>query len=238
MTLSIRAAAESRAPRTSLPTAEPLDPFFLVVNELDDALLEVEDAFIASDSAHRRRIGSAGEGGGTGAILSERLEAPASFAMGFEVAGAEAVAPLERLAALFPDENSADVARLLELLERKELPAGHVLWRRDEEASAMAFVAEGQLASQLSEGADAGQEIVHPGNLVGDYAFLVGDRHTTTLTSHTPCVVFFLDRQGLKAMVSKDARIAFMLARLTISYLGHRTSHVSNHIWESHCVPI
>ena len=234
MTMSILAAAKARAPQTVPATMGTPEYFFLVVNTLDDALLEVEDALIASESSHN--LQNYTSDGHTNYLRNPEALPPISSAV--EDANMETLAPLQGLKTLFPDEDSANVARLMEYLTRNDLPAGHKLWSRGEEASSMAFVAEGQLLSQLTEDADSGQEIVHPGNLVGDFAFLVGDRHTTTLTTQSQCVIYILDREGLINMTSIDAHIAFMLARLTISYLGHRTSHVSNHIWESHCVPI
>jgi len=235
MTLSILAAAKARAPQAVPSTLGPQDYFFLVVNTLDDALLEVEDALIASESSHALQNYTSNDCNGN---VPRNQETLPPILSGVEGIGGEALAPTQGLKTLFPDEDSANVARLMKYLTRNDLPAGHKLWSRGEEASSMAFVAEGQLLSQLTEDADSGQEIVHPGNLVGDFAFLVGDRHTTTLTTQSQCAIYILDRQGLNSMTSKDAHIAFMLARLTISYLGHRTSHVSNHIWESHCVPI
>jgi len=123
---------------------------------------------------------------------------------------------------------------------RREAAEGEVLWRRGGEstASEMVFLEHGELLSELDESDSHATEMVHPGNIMGDYSFLASEPHTSTVTCRARCTLLVLDRRALDTMLRDAPQLAFALAGLTIRYLGHRTARVSNRIWESHCVPV
>jgi len=225
LTPSIRQAAEE--PKEG-------DLFFAISDSLDDALVAVEDWLLQRESLTRKH--TAGDDEAFNALVQSGAS---SLALGL-LADGETKSAGERFSALFPSEDRKAIDRLLSYFTRQELAVGQVLWSGGNLSHSMAFVAEGKFFSSIDEGGSLTTTTVHEGNLVGDYAFLADERHSSTLTvTQAPCVVFTLDRGALaRVLASGDAGLAFMLSRLTIRYLGHRTSHVSNRIWESQCVPI
>ena len=146
----------------------------------------------------------------------------------------------DHFAALFPNESAGAIAKLLSFFVRREAAEGEVLWRRGGEstASEMVFLEHGELLSELDESDSHATEMVHPGNIMGDYSFLASEPHTSTVTCRARCTLLVLDRRALDTMLRDAPQLAFALAGLTIRYLGHRTARVSNRIWESHCVPV
>jgi hypothetical protein len=39
-------------------------------------------------------------------------------------------------------------------------------------------------------------------------------------------------------MIENEPKLALLLSRICMAYLGHRVMHVANRIWESRCLPV
>uniref|UniRef100_A0A7S2CMB3 Cyclic nucleotide-binding domain-containing protein n=1 Tax=Octactis speculum TaxID=3111310 RepID=A0A7S2CMB3_9STRA len=132
-----------------------------------------------------------------------------------------------------------DVAKeLLKFFKRREMKAGEVLWHQSESSTFMVLVFRGKLLSVLEHEAGT-SELVHPGSLIGDFGLLNRVSRTSTVTcSEDRTVVYVLNLHEWELILEQHCNLAYMLFQICIRYLGRRCNHVSNRVWESHCLPI
>lgn len=141
---------------------------------------------------------------------------------------------LWQLFCLCPTE---DIHKLMEYFKRQTAHQGTVLWRQGALSNHAILLVTGELQSLLEE--EAGTvEAVLAGHLVGEYGLLFGQNRYTTMLAVQDSEVLVLSKDALAAMEEKDPHLALLLYKICMGYLGRRVHHVSNRIWESHCIPI
>jgi CRP-like cAMP-binding protein len=127
---------------------------------------------------------------------------------------AEAVAFLASVALLegIPETELADLARVL---RRRELPAGEVLWREGDEASAMYLIVDGRVtvSLRLPGNRDVAVNTLGPGEVLGEIPLLDGGRHSATTRVMEPASVLSLSHADFAALVSRSHPTAFTLKR-------------------------
>jgi len=59
-----------------------------------------------------------------------------------------------------------------------------------------------------------------------------------TLVAKEASVLFVLSSVQLEDILKSEPDLAYLLARISINYLGLRCHHISNRIWDTRCLPI
>lgn len=136
-----------------------------------------------------------------------------------------------------PTVDQGDIQRLLKHFEPKTVPAGTVLWTQGADSECAVFLLDGRMQSRLEE--EAGTvEVVGRYMLVGEFGLLNGNKRLTTMEALTEVRLLTLDQTAFRWMEHEKPELALVLARICMAFLGRRTMHVANRIWESHCLPI
>mmetsp|Transcript_14436 Transcript_14436/g.19798 ORF Transcript_14436/g.19798 Transcript_14436/m.19798 type:complete len:721 (+) Transcript_14436:603-2765(+) len=136
------------------------------------------------------------------------------------------------------EEAARDLAPLLTYFTPQRLSAGQVLWRQGEASDRAALLVSGRLQFELEE-EDGTTEAILPGHLVGEFGLISGQARLGTLRcAGDGADVLLLDQEAFQRMQEQQPRLAFLLAKICMGYLGHRVMHVANRIWESHCLPV
>jgi CRP-like cAMP-binding protein len=109
----------------------------------------------------------------------------------------------------------AELAELGNVLRRRRLPAGEVLWREGDKASAMYIIVDGRVTISLRLPGDRDVEVnsVGPGEVLGEIPLLDGGRHTATARVTEPASLLSLSHADFAALVSRSHPTAFALKR-------------------------
>eukprot|EP00928_Gymnodinium_smaydae_P023220 TRINITY_DN19244_c0_g1_i1.p1 TRINITY_DN19244_c0_g1~~TRINITY_DN19244_c0_g1_i1.p1 ORF type:complete len:910 (-),score=86.92 TRINITY_DN19244_c0_g1_i1:146-2821(-) len=222
----------ARGSTDGFPTSAPLSrrlegmsaskghgPQLFVADDLDEALAWIEDQILTSARQEGRLPVSA---------VPEEDVSPAL--------SAEALA-LNQLQALAPNEDVGVLRRLLSLMECRKVGAGEMLWTQGEISDHCLLLSEGLLESRLDEEAGTFEDC-EPGSLLGEYHFLTQEKRMQTLWAKKDSVVYTLASRQWEEILRSDPYVAYVVASISIRYLGTRCHHVSNRIWDTRCLPI
>lgn len=199
-----------------------------VVCSLDEALVFAEDILIARDNPYLLNLSPQAH------LLDVSLS---------EVQMTEA--DERKLAASFM-ENIVPMANTPELKDkiasfvskcvRETFKAGDSIWMEGDESESAKILLSGTVCATL-EGTKV-SEVVAKGNIFGELGLVDGTRRLSTVTCQTDVVLYSLDKAQFEEMVAKNHPEARLLERIAVRYLAHRVQHVSNRIFETHCLPI
>ena len=116
---------------------------------------------------------------------------------------------------LFEGIPEAELAELAQVLRRRDVPAGEILWREGDEAAAMLMVVDGQVAVSLRLPGERSVEVagVGPGELLGEIPLLDGGRHSASAHVTEAARLLSLSRADFAALVSRRHPTAFALKR-------------------------
>jgi CRP-like cAMP-binding protein len=105
-----------------------------------------------------------------------------------------------------------DLARIM---RPRDAPAGTVLWREGDEATAMLLIVEGRVSVTLSLPGDRGVELttLGPSEMLGEIPMLDGGCHSATAQVSEPARLLSLSRSDFVALVSRGHPTAFTLKR-------------------------
>lgn len=185
-----------------------------IADSLDDALAWCEDAVIAHV---------------TGTSLSGEFDMP-----DFK----DKPRYLRQIYSIVPSDVSYEsVDKLFSYFKKRSVPTGTVLWRLGDASHHAVVLATGRLINSL-EDEPCTMETINVGHLVGEYGLLTGHRRYGTLTAVEPSVILELDLARYQEMERRDPQLALVLSKICMAYLHHRVMHVSNRIWECHCLPV
>merc|ERR1712232_521561 len=95
---------------------------------------------------------------------------------------------------------------------------------------------KGLLELEVEEEAGTAEEC-QPGCVVGEYHFLNQEKRMGNLRAKQDSVVFELTAPVLDRMLQADPYLGYVLARISIQYLGIRCHNVANRIWDTRCLP-
>jgi CRP-like cAMP-binding protein len=109
----------------------------------------------------------------------------------------------------------AELAELARVMRPRDLPAGEVLWRESDEASAMLLVVDGAVSLSLHLPGDRTVELgrVGRGEVLGEVPLLDGGPHSATARVVEPARLLSLSRADFAALVSRRHPTAFALKR-------------------------
>ncbi len=116
---------------------------------------------------------------------------------------------------LFDGIPRAELAELGQVLRRRELPAGEILWRQGDEPLGMALIARGRVALSLALPGERAVELstLGQGEILGEVPLVDGGRHSATARASEDASVLILRRADFAALVSRRHRTAFAIKR-------------------------
>jgi CRP-like cAMP-binding protein len=108
-----------------------------------------------------------------------------------------------------------ELAELARVMRRRDLPAGEVLWREGDEASAMLLVLDGAVSVSLRLPGERTVEFgrMGRGEVLGEIPLLDGGKHSATARVVEPARLLSLSRADFAALVSRRHPTAFALKR-------------------------
>src|SRR4051794_6203873 len=116
---------------------------------------------------------------------------------------------------LFDGTPRAELAELAQVMSRRDLAAGDVLWREGDEAVGMALIVEGHLSLTLALPGERDVELgrAGPAEVLGEVALVDGGRHSATAKAIDPATVLLLGHADFTALVSRSHPTAFAIKR-------------------------
>jgi CRP-like cAMP-binding protein len=116
---------------------------------------------------------------------------------------------------LFEGIPEPELAELAQILRRRELPAGEVLWHEGDESLAMLLIVDGRVSVSLRLPGERTVEVASmgPGEVLGEIPLLDGGRHSATARVVEPASLLSLSRADFAALVSRSSPTAFALKR-------------------------
>jgi CRP-like cAMP-binding protein len=120
-----------------------------------------------------------------------------------------------------------ELSELARVARRRELPAGEVLWREGDEASAMVWIVDGRVSVSLRLPGDRTVEVTSlgRGEVLGEIPLLDGGRHSATASVIEPATLLSLSRSEFAALVSRRHPTAFALKRRIAGVACARLRH-------------
>jgi CRP-like cAMP-binding protein len=109
----------------------------------------------------------------------------------------------------------AELIELSAVLRRRKVPAGEVLWREGDEATALLLVAGGKVAITLRLPGGRAVEVasVGRGEVLGEVPLIDGGRHSATAQVAEAATLLSLSRADFVALVSRRHPTAFAIKR-------------------------
>jgi CRP-like cAMP-binding protein len=109
----------------------------------------------------------------------------------------------------------AELAELARVLRRRDLPAGEVLWREGDRASAMYLLVDGRVSLSLRLPGERVVEVnnVGPGEVIGEIELLDRGDHSATARTTERTSVLALSHADFGGLVSRSHPTAFTLKR-------------------------
>jgi CRP-like cAMP-binding protein len=125
---------------------------------------------------------------------------------------------------LFAELREADLAALAQVLRRRTVPAGEVLWRQGDQPREMVLIAEGTVAAsvRVSGGRETAIGLSGRGEIVGLIGALDGSGHATTVRATEATTVLALGRLDLAALLAGQQPAAFAVKRRLAQLLTAR----------------
>lgn len=127
-------------------------------------------------------------------------------------------------ASLFEDLDEGQRRRLEARLERQELAANELLFRRGEPGDRVFVLVKGSVTMVSGDGTEPGHRLATfaPGVVFGEAAMLDGGGRTATGIADDPSVVYALTRDALEALRAEDSGLALAVLRNIARQLSAR----------------
>ena len=198
-----------------------------VCASLDEALVFAEDILIARENPNLLHKGP------PDMLMNMTDTEDLSEAQEREIAAVymENIVPMTK-----SDDLKKAVASFVSKCVRKEFQEGDTIWREGDQSESVNILVRGTVCATLEGTAVC--EVVHKGNIFGELGLVDGTHRLSTVTCRTRVVLFSLPKSVFDEMVEKNQPEARLIERIAIRYLAHRVQHVSNRIFETHCLPI
>jgi voltage-gated potassium channel len=117
---------------------------------------------------------------------------------------------------LFAELEAGDIADIMQLLRAQTVEPGAVIARRGDPAHSMYFIASGEVAIALQD-----QTVrLSAGHFFGEVAVLRQARRSATVTALTRANLLVLDGHDLRALMTRDSRVAARMREMVKQRLG------------------
>jgi CRP/FNR family transcriptional regulator, cyclic AMP receptor protein len=116
---------------------------------------------------------------------------------------------------LFDGIPEAELAELAQILRRRELSTGDVMWREGTEAEGLVLIVEGRVSLSLTLPGERAVDFdsLGSGEILGEVPLVDGGRHSATATATAPTTVLLLRRTDFASLVSRRHPTAFAIKR-------------------------
>jgi CRP-like cAMP-binding protein len=124
------------------------------------------------------------------------------------------------------------LAELAQVMRRRTVREGEILWRQGDEAREMVFIVEGGVSASLQVPGDRVVEIgrASAGEMVGEIALVDGGPHTMSVRVTGTATVLALGRTDFAALLARPHAWAFSLKRRLASLVTARLRHQLSHL--------
>ena len=119
---------------------------------------------------------------------------------------------------------SPETPRLMQYLERMEVPAGHLLMRQDDPADDVYLVESGRVTAQMKLGDGTAVRLLTmgAGSVVGQEELYLGTSRTASVTTETPSILYRLSAGALHRLESDEPQLAIALHHFMSRLLTER----------------
>jgi len=126
----------------------------------------------------------------------------------------------------------ADLVELAQVMRRRTMREGEILWRQGDDAREMVFIVEGGVSASLHVPGDRTVEIgrAGAGEIVGEIALLDGGPHTASVRVTGAATVLALGRPDFAALLARPHPWAFTLKRRLASLVTARLRNQLSHL--------
>lgn len=121
---------------------------------------------------------------------------------------------------LFSHLTAADIAHIMQLLRARQVERGDVVFRRGEAATAMYFIAEGEVEIELGRGQDGRRVRLGAGHFFGEIAVLKRTERSATVTAVSRVRLLVLDAADLHALIAREPGIAAKISKIVDDRAG------------------
>ena len=137
--------------------------------------------------------------------------------------------------ALLEGREEADLMALAQMMRRRTVQAGEVLWRQGDDAREMVFVVDGAVSASLHLPGDRSVEIgrAGQGDVVGEIGMLDGGGHTMSARVTETTTVLALGRADFVALLAGRQSSAFALRRRLAALSTARLRNQLQHLAQS-----
>lgn len=109
---------------------------------------------------------------------------------------------------LFSHLTAADIAHIMQLLQARQLDRGEVIFRRGDPATAMYFIAEGDVEIELGPEESSRRIRLGAGHFFGEVAVLKRVERSATVKAVSRLRLLVLDAADLRSLISREPGIA------------------------------
>jgi SulP family sulfate permease len=124
---------------------------------------------------------------------------------------------------------ASEPQRLMQYLERMEVPEATHLIRQSEQSESLYFIESGVVTARLEfdDGRTLRLRTMGAGTMVGEVGLFLGGVRTASVITEQPCTVYRLTHDALERMNSENPDLALAFHRYLICLLGERLTSSS-----------
>lgn len=125
-----------------------------------------------------------------------------------------------------------EVATLFQHIEEKAYADGEVIFKQNGEGQSLYIVKDGQVGIVLEkeDGTTIQITTLSVGHILGEIAFLMGERHSATAVAVGPTEVLLFHRDDFDAIVLEDPALAFKILQAINKVLCYRLRRVNKEL--------
>jgi voltage-gated potassium channel len=121
---------------------------------------------------------------------------------------------------LFSHLTAADIAHIMQLLRARQIDSGDIIFRRGEPATAMYFIAEGDVEIELGPEENGRRIRLGAGHFFGEIAVLKRAERSATVRAVSRARLLVLDAADLRALITREPSIARKIDKIVEGRTG------------------
>jgi len=120
------------------------------------------------------------------------------------------------------------ITRIMDYLEKQELPAGVHFIHQGDSPGAVYFLEEGVVTAQIEFSGEEPRRLntMSSENLVGELGFYLGSKRNASVVTETPTTLYRLTTEALKKMESEDPEAAALFHKYIAYVMAEKLSHL------------
>lgn len=125
-----------------------------------------------------------------------------------------------------------EVATLFQHVEERAYNDGDTIFRQGGEGHALYIIKSGsvKIVLEKDDGSRLHLTTLSPGHIIGEIAFLMGERHSASAVADGPTEVLLFQRDDFDAIVLEDPALAFKLLQAINKVLCYRLRKVNREL--------